>query len=131
MQELCHRIRNLLIQDFDLDNAALILVGNYPDVDDAKIYQSNDQIKSLFKCQFPDSVPLCGRLEEAPRRELFGDLCEQLESFALIPLGMQCEFGLLALASKDVDRFDPSMGTTFIELIAKLVAHLTKSYELN
>lgn len=131
LQALATKVITLLKQDFDLDGVALVLVGNYDCAAPAQIFANTGEIKSLLNCQFPDSEPLCGRLEEAPRKALFGDLCKDLESFALIPLGEQCEFGLLALASKDVERFEPDMGTLFIELIAKIVAHLSKRYETN
>jgi len=128
LQALISQIITLLKQDFDLDNVALVLVGSYPSSAPAQVYRSTDEIKSLLNCQFPDSEPLCGRLESTPKKALFGELNQDLESFALIPLGEECEFGLLALASKDVSRFEPEMGTLFIELIAKLVTHLTRSY---
>ena len=129
LQELVNTTIRLLKKDFDLDGAALVLVGDYEPVPPAQIYLLAQEIKDLLNCQFPDDQPLCGRLEEAPKKALFGELGKDLESFALIPLGKECEFGLLALASNDVSRFDPNMGTLFIELIAKLVAHLTRSYE--
>lgn len=129
LPELCATIIQKLKKDFDLDDAALVLVGNYPEANPAQIYASSEEIKTLLNCQFPDQQPLCGRLESAPKTSLFGELSRDLESFALIPLGENCEFGLLALASKDVSRFEPQMGTLFVELIAKLVAHLVKQYE--
>jgi uncharacterized protein YigA (DUF484 family) len=129
IQSLSTKIITQLKQEFDLDDVALVLVGNYDCAAPAQIYSSASNIKSLLNCQFPDSEPLCGRLEAAPKKALFGELCQDLKSFALIPLGNGCEFGLLALASKNVDRFEPEMGTLFIELISKIVAHLTRRYE--
>ncbi len=131
LQALCLKIITLLKQDFGLDEVSIVLVGNYSPVESAKIYPDNSEIKSLLNCQFPDNQPLCGRLEAAPKKALFGDNAEALSSFALIPLGESCECGLLALASKDIARFEPEMGTLFIELIAKLVTHLTRRYEAN
>ena len=125
---LCNKIVHLLKKDFSLDGVALILVGNYPAAEPAKVVQDASEIKTLLNCQFPDNQPLCGRLESAPKKALFGDLSQDLASFAMIPLGDECQYGLLALASNDVSRFDPNMGTLFIELIAKLVAHLTQRH---
>ncbi|TQV72002.1 DUF484 family protein [Aliikangiella marina] len=128
---LTTQIIDMLKQDFDLDDAALVLVGEYPQNDNIKRVADAAEIKSVLNCQFPDSEPLCGRLELNAKTTLFGEKAEVLQSFALIPLGNECEKGLLALASQDVARFDPDMGTLFIELIAKLVAHLTSRYEIN
>lgn len=130
LQSLTAKIITALKQDFELDDVALALVGEYPQAAPAQIFADASEIKQLLNCQFPDNQPLCGRLEQAPKKALFGELCQDLESFALIPLGKQCEFGLLALASKDVTRFEPQMGTLFIEIIAKLVTHLTTRYAL-
>lgn len=131
LQALCLKIITLLKQDFGLDQVAIVLVGNYPATESVKIFSDTCAIKSLLNCQFPDNQTLCGRLEAQPKKVLFGDDSEELSSFALIPLGENCDSGLLALASKDISRFEPEMGTLFVELIAKLVTHLTKRYETN
>lgn len=131
LESLCNKVISSLKQDFSLDGVALVLVGNYPPTDRVKVLSRAEEIKAMLNCQFPDSQPLCGRLEEQPKKALFGELCKELQSFVLVPLGEQCEYGLLALASQDPLRFDPSMGTLFVELIAKLITHLTRSYESN
>ncbi len=118
-----------LKQEFNLDAVSLVLVGNYHNARPAQVYKFPEEIKLLLDCQFPDQQPLCGRLEDKPKKELFGELSSNLQSFALIPLGANCESGLLALASKDIERFEPQMGTLFIELIAKLITHLVKQHE--
>jgi uncharacterized protein len=129
LPSLCGKVINLLKRDFHLDGVALLLAGDYPHAEPANVVADASEIKTLLNCQFPDNQPLCGRLEAAPKKALFGELSQSLESFALVPLGAECEQGLLALASNDVSRFNPDMGTLFIELIAKLIAHLTQRYE--
>ncbi|MET1255676.1 DUF484 family protein [Aliikangiella maris] len=126
--ELCTNIRLFLKRDFNIDDVALVLVGTFSQTGPAKVVAEPEQIKQLLNCQFPDSQPLCGRLEAEPKAELFGDFGKDLQSFALIPLGEGCRHGLLALASTDVSRFAPEMGTLFIELIANLITHLIKNY---
>lgn len=126
---LSSKIINLLKSQFGLDGAALILVGDYEHCPPAQVFKSADDIKELLSCQFPDNQPLCGRLGLTSREALFGELSYNYQSCALIPLGKECSQGLLALASKDVERFDPEMGTLFIELIAKYVSAIIKPYE--
>ena len=126
---LSSRIVNLLKKSFDLDGAALILVGNYESCPPAQVFDSSQQLRDLLDCQFPDNQPLCGRLGQAPKLALFGELSNDYQSCALIPLGNGCEKGLIALASNDVSRFGPEMGTLFVELIAKYVCALTTPYE--
>lgn len=129
LDELCKKTIELLKKDFNLNGASLVLIGDYAETNYAKILNNASEIKALLNCQFPDSQPLCGRLESSHKKALFGDFSRDLESFCLIPLGKECEKGLLALASNDVSRFAPEMGTLFVQLIAKLVAHLAKQYE--
>jgi len=123
------RIINDLKNTFGLDGVALVLVGDYPHCAPAQVFDKPEQIKSLLNCQFPDNQPLCGRLGQAAKLALFGELSYNYQSCALIPLGNGCENGLLALASTDVSRFDPDMGTLFVELIAKHIGALVTSYE--
>jgi uncharacterized protein len=129
LQSLCHKAVSLLKQDFDIDDVAIALIDQQADIGPAKLFDNVEQIKALLNCQFPDSQPLCGRLEKGPKLKLFGEQAQDLESFAIIPLGESCGLGLLVLASKDAHRFEPEMGTLFIELIANLMSHLLQSYE--
>ncbi|MBV1908757.1 MAG: DUF484 family protein [Kangiellaceae bacterium] len=126
---LTSKIITQLRQSFELDGAALVLVGDYEHCAPAQVFESADKIKELLNCQFPDNQPLCGRLGQSPKEVLFGELSYNYQSCALIPLGRECEHGLIALASKDVLRFDPEMGTLFVELIAKYITALVTPYE--
>ncbi|MGX5200348.1 DUF484 family protein [Aliikangiella sp. IMCC44632] len=130
LQDLNTELVAGLQRDFHIEGVALALVGELQQVGPAKIFKSAADIKALLNCQFPDSQPLCGRLEEQSKKRLFGDLSKNLKSFALIPLGEECEHGILALASEEVERFSPEMGTLFIELIGSIVTHLTQSLRL-
>ncbi len=126
---LTANIINSLKKLFDLDAATLILVGYFENYAPAKTVENSQQLKDLLHCQFPDNQPLCGRLSQASKLALFGELSDEYQSCALIPLGKGCEKGLIALASNDPARFDPEMGTLFIELIAKYVCALITPYE--
>jgi uncharacterized protein YigA (DUF484 family) len=129
LNSLSSRIVTDLKKMFDLDGVALVLVGDYDVGAPAQIFSSTEEISQLLDCHFPDNQPLCGRLGQAPKLALFGELSYNFQSCALVPMGKGCENGLLALASKDIARFDPEMGTLFIELIANYVSALVKPYE--
>ncbi len=128
LQILSTKIVTNLKEMFDLDGAALILVGDYEVNSPAQVFASAQEVKELLNCQFPDNQPLCGRLGKTPKLALFGELSDDFKSCALIPMGKDCQNGLIALASKDADRFDPNMGTLFVELIAKYVNALVMPY---
>lgn len=128
LTSLVNRILTGVKKEFDLDASALLLVGEFQACRPAKVFSSPSEIKQLLDNQFPDSSPLCGRLDKNTKLELFGELSNDLKSSALIPLGENCRHGLLALASNEESRFSPDMGTLFIDLIAKTITGLLKNH---
>jgi len=74
--------------------------------------------------------PHCSAQAAADTAELFGDAAPALKSFAYISMRDSETFGLLALASEDVHRFYPEMGTLFLSRLGDIIAaalarHLT------
>ena len=130
LNSLVNQILTGLKTEFDLDASALIIIGEQEACHPAKVFNNVDSVKQLLKNQFPGNAPLCGRLEDAIKIELFGELASDINSSALIPLGENCSFGLLAIASKDETRFAPEMGTLFIELIAKTVIGMIRLHKM-
>jgi len=129
LNSLASNIITRLKQMFELDDAALLLVGDYKVSSPVFLYDDAEKVKDLLNCQFPDNQPLCGRLGQSVKEALFGEDSYSYQSCALVPLGKGCEHGLIALASKDVSRFDPNMGTLFVELIANYICALVTPYE--
>lgn len=66
--------------------------------------------------------PHCGPLAMADTAAFFGEAAPLLKSFAYVPLRGRDTFGLLALASEDVQRFYPEMGTLYLTRIGEVVA---------
>ncbi|PHS20650.1 MAG: hypothetical protein COA86_01510 [Kangiella sp.] len=128
LTSLVNRVLTGVKEEFDLDASALILVGEFKPCHPARVLSDPSEVKQLLNNQFPDNSPLCGRLENNTKLELFGELANDLKSSALIPLGENCRHGLLALASKDDSRFSPEMGTLFLDLIAKTITGLLKNH---
>ncbi|MEO1889110.1 MAG: DUF484 family protein [Cycloclasticus sp.] len=67
----------------------------------------------------------------AQAEALFNEQASDVHSAAFIPLKIDQQDGLLAIGSKDSDRFHPTMGTLFIahlgELVAKRLASLQQT----
>ena len=80
----------------------------------------HDQMLNEIGCGFPDGEAVCGYLDIGARKFLFGDLNPDLQSVALLPLGMNAARGVIAIASRDRNRFSPQMGTVFLQLISQL-----------
>lgn len=70
--------------------------------------------------------PLCGRLAEDKLEALFADRRSEVASVALIHLG---EAGMLAMGSRELNRFHPGIGTIFLKLIGEAVATAIKRFD--
>jgi uncharacterized protein len=67
------------------------------------------------------SVPYCGTQPPEGLAELFGESAPLLKSFSVIPLQGSAVRGMLALASEDLQRFYPEMGTVYLRRIGDMV----------
>jgi uncharacterized protein YigA (DUF484 family) len=68
--------------------------------------------------------PFCGPSGHVEIASWFGEAASQVRSVACMPLrdgGKNC-FGLLALASEDILRFYPEMGTLYLERLGELAS---------
>lgn len=64
----------------------------------------------------------CGPLSEPRARLLFPKAAELPQSAAVVPLEKDKSLGMLVLASRDAQRFQPRQGKLFLEMTAELVA---------
>ena len=67
-------------------------------------------------------APYCGSHVHEDIRAWFGESAEHLKSFSLIRLSAEHPFGLLAMASEDVERFYAEMGTLYVSRIGELLS---------
>lgn len=74
-----------------------------------------------FDSLFASGKPRCGRVRDSQRDWLFPTSHAAVGSVALVPLGQAGGVGLLAIASPDVDHFNPTMSTDFLARIGELV----------
>jgi len=75
-----------------------------------------------FATFFESSRPRCGQIRDSQRDYLFGPGTIEIGSAALIPLGINAAYGLLAIGSHDADRFHPTMSTDYLVNIGELVS---------
>lgn len=72
--------------------------------------------------------PFCGPSSNAEAISWFGDAAQRLRSMALMPLRDRECFGMIALASEDVLRFYPEMGTFHLKRLGELVGAALARY---
>jgi hypothetical protein len=76
----------------------------------------------MFETLFESARPRCGQIRDSQRDFLFGAGTIEIGSAALVPLGREVGFGLLAIGSPDEQRFHPTMSTEFLARIGDLVS---------
>lgn len=72
--------------------------------------------------------PLCGRLADDKLEALFADRASEVASAALIHVG---RLGMLAMGSRELNRFHPGIGTMFLRLIGEAVTTSLKRFDGN
>lgn len=80
-----------------------------------------------FETFFSSPKPRCGQIRDSQRDYLFGNDAEEVGSAALVGLGGDAKYGLLAIGSNDVKRFQPEMSTEFLIRIGQLVSEAVAS----
>jgi uncharacterized protein len=81
----------------------------------------------MFDTLFESGRPRCGQIRDSQRDFLFGANNIEIGSAALVPLGPQPHFGLLAIGSPDAEHFHPGMSTEFLARIGELVSEAVGS----
>ena len=78
----------------------------------------------LFARVLASSKPICGHFKDAQLEFLFSEHAIDIESAALLPLGASARFGILAIGSRDPQRFHPGMGTIFLRQLGEIVSRI-------
>ena len=71
-------------------------------------------------------TPVCGDLDEIRLYTLFGESAAEIASAATV--GLEGSIGVLALGSRDPDRFGARMGTLFLHQLAALLSHALRRH---
>jgi uncharacterized protein len=90
--------------------------------DDPALAMDEESVESLFDELLHGNKPLCGRLRAQQSEFLFAGNAGEIKSAALIPLHAAEPVGLLALASRNAQQFNPSMGGLFLSHLGDLVS---------
>ena len=80
-------------------------------------------VPMLFDDFMKKGKPRCGALKREQLQYLFGSLAAETGSVALIPLTHKHVEGVLAIGSRDPQRFHPGKDTEFLQRLGDLVSH--------
>lgn len=128
-QQLVDILLQELRQNFSVDNSQLWLCNDSGTLSHVN-YGDIETIQQLTGQHFIKEDPICGRVTESIAQLFGGD--QELQSYAMIPLGESADLGAIVLGSKKVEFFTADMGTLFLRLIGDVAqASLAKYSSIN
>jgi len=129
MADISRTLAERLAMDFSADYVTLVLF--VPDVDK---HDQGEAVSLIYVSRTASGIlpepyaelsgketPYCGRLAADQLAALFPVNSAQIQSVALIPLGREECYGLLAIGSEDKMRFHADIGTTFLDQLGRFV----------
>jgi uncharacterized protein len=106
-------------EDFSVPHVAVRLWGELGDGDHVEQSVASSQARTLADGL---SGPYCCTHALADTAGWFGEAAAHLRSFAYVPLRGEHPVGVLVLASEDVQRFYPEMGTLYLRRLGEVVS---------
>ena len=117
-----------LREDFGASQAVVVLLHNTSEIRQGtttRFLRTADRSAPAlqpFATFMQQGRPRCGRIRDVQREFLFPGEDAGIASVAMVPLGRNCEIGILAIGSSDPNRFNPTMSTDFLARIGELAA---------
>lgn len=119
-------VQESIQQLFNTDFVQIRFLNNVSDdpelAFDTAVYQQH------FAAFVSAGKPVCGRITQEQRQYLYKDQADLVESSAMVPLSNGHDLGVLALGSRDADRFNPGMGHLFLMHLSHLVSSAVVVY---
>ena len=127
VDEIFTSLYHALADDFGADVVTIRLFA--PPAADAdrglgEFVGTDGEARALFATVLESDKPLCGRIRGKQLDFLFGHREVVAASGALLPLGTHQRFGVLAIGSRNPQRFHPGMGTLFLRNLADVVTRV-------
>ena len=118
-----------LQEDFQGDLVRIVTFAPIEGLDGEDWWQSipaGDPRLAPFKDAIAEGEPICGRLHPDKHALLYGMRAEEVQSSALLPVA---GLGLVAVGSRDPNRFFPGMGTLFLRMMGETLAVAVQRFE--
>jgi len=127
LDEVLTNLYQAMCEDFKADFAAIRLFADPVSDGDQGLGEfvgKNSDGRDLFSQVLASEKPVCGHLKDKQLAFLFSDHGGEIRSGALVPLGQNARFGVLAIGSRDAQRFHPGMGTIFLRQLGDIVSRI-------
>ncbi|HST45986.1 MAG TPA: DUF484 family protein [Luteimonas sp.] len=119
-----------LAEDFDGDQVSIVLfapVAGLGDESWLQVIERGHRLLVPFNDCLREGEPLCGRLHPDKQALLYGARSDEVQSSALLPVE---GIGLVAVGSREPNRFYPGMGTLFLRLMGDAFATALKRFDV-
>ncbi len=119
-------LESCLREDFGANQTVVVLfhdsseIIQEPDTRFLRRMNKADPALKSFATFMDGGLPRCGRVRDAQKEFLFPGDGALIASVALVPLGPRCATGMMAIGSRDADRFNPTMSTDFLARVGDL-----------
>lgn len=127
LDEVLANLYQAMREDFKADYAAIRLFADPVSDGDQGLGEfvgrGSDALE-LFSQVLASNKPICGHFKERQLAFLFPENGADIGSGALVPLGQNARFGVLAIGSRDSQRFHPGMGTIFLRQLGDIVSRI-------
>jgi len=127
LDEVLANLYQAMREDFKADFAAIRLFADAASEVDQGLGEfvgKDAEGKALFSQVLASSKPVCGHFKNGQLEFLFAENGAEIGSGALLPLGQLSRYGVLAIGSRDAQRFHPGMGTIFLRQLGDIVSRV-------
>ncbi|MCS4505370.1 hypothetical protein KBTX_02891 [wastewater metagenome] len=115
-------LQGVLQSDFRADRVEVTLIGNALGHVHARHTGREDSLARRLRELFLGHQPVVGRLSGDQMQAAFGEGAEGLRSAAVIPLDDGPVQGIVAIGSRDPERYHGELGTVFLQRLGEVVA---------
>lgn len=115
-EQICILLKESLLTEFSAEAMALKLFRT-----DAESVARQDPLTLAFRDFVDRHHALCGPLNPDKARILFGQAGSDIRSAALVPVHAEGHAGVLAIGSRDGERFRPEMGTELLDRLGEVL----------
>ncbi|RIZ71914.1 MAG: DUF484 family protein [Methylococcales bacterium] len=122
LAEIVANLNAVMAEYFMTDFVAVRIIKQVsnPIISDLFIEPGSDDLLPFLK-QLASNQPKCGRATLAQAKVLFGDAAIEVKSCAIIPMSFTELDGILAIGSRNADRFHHSMGNLFLTQMSEII----------
>jgi len=122
LEQAIANLDNVLTDYFLTDFVAVRIIKSCPESAVANLFiePGSEDLQPFLKV-LASNQPICGRPTLRQAKVLFGDAALEVKSCAIIPMNFTELDGILAIGSREEDRFQYSMGNLFLTQMSEII----------